>query len=330
MLVISKNNVLKAITMGEAIAAVEKAFTDYYLNKSRVPLRTRIHCDQANGDVLFMPAYMGDLGGVGIKIVSVFPNNTKKGKPTISAVIILNNAETGEPLAIMDAAYLTALRTGAASGVATKHLANQQASKLALFGTGGQALKQLEAILEVRSVQEVSVFDLDQNRIREFIKLSKEELHRFNFEIKAANNPHEAVRDADIVVTATTSSKPVFSGDDLKLGVHINGIGAYTPEMQEIDEITVCRATKIVVDSFEAAFKEAGDLVIPIEKGRISKGDIYSVLGKITCGEIPGREKKEEITFFKSVGIAIQDIAVAKLVYENALQKGLGDIVEIL
>ncbi len=320
---------MKAITMLEAINAVEAAFTDYYLNRAKIPLRTRIHCDEANGDLLFMPAYMSDLGGMGIKIVSVFPNNINCGKPTISAVVLLNNVETGEPLAIMDATHLTALRTGAASGVATKYLANKQASKLALFGTGGQALRQLEAMLEIRPIEEVYLFDTDKNRVKDFVMLSEKELSRFNFKIKVANTPRDAVLDADIVVTATTSRKPVFSGNDFKPGAHINGMGSYTPEMQEIDETTITRADKIVIDSFEASFKEAGDLVIPIGKGRLRQEDIYCEIGKITCGEISGREREEEITFFKSVGIAAQDISVAKLIYENALLKGLGETVDI-
>jgi len=329
MLLLSRGDVKKAVSMKEAIDAVEKAYAHYYLGKSTTPLRTRIHCDKANGDVLFMPAYMSDLGGLGIKIVSIFPNNARYQKPTISAVMMLNNAETGEPLALMDATYLTALRTGAASGVATRHLANKQVRKAALFGTGGQALKQLEAILVEREIGQIYVFDIDGKKAADFVALVKKQLARFDVEVMVAGTSGEAVHDADIIATATTSRNPVFSGGDIKPGVHINGIGSYTPDMQEVDEVTIKRADKIVVDSFEASFKEAGDFIIPMEKGILGPKDIYGEIGKITCGEIPGRESREEITFFKSVGIAIQDVAVARLVYDNALRNGLGQQVEI-
>ncbi len=329
MLVLSKSDVQKAVSMREAIGAVETAYLHYYRKKAETPLRTRIHCEQVGGDMLFMPALMKELGGIGLKIVSVFPNNEKYNKATISAVMLYSSVETGEPLCLMDATYITALRTGAASGVATRYLAKKVVNKVAIFGTGGQALKQLEAILEERDIKEVVVFDVDQKRVKKFLTVSQKELSRFSFTVKIAKEPREAVRGADIIVTVTTSRNPVFSGRDLSPGAHINGIGSYTPEMQEIDETTVSRAAKIVIDSFEASFKEAGDLIIPVEKGIIGKEDIYCEIGKIINGELPGRENNEEITFFKSVGIAPQDIAVAKLVYENALVKRLGQQVEI-
>ncbi|WP_366924233.1 hypothetical protein MFMK1_001197 [Metallumcola ferriviriculae] len=329
MLILSKEDVKKAVTMREAIDAVELAYSHYYQKKAETPLRTRIHCDQVNGDMLFMPAFMAQQGGVGIKVVSVFPENLKQAKPTISAVMLYSDSETGEHLCLMDATFMTALRTGAASGVATRYLAKESSRKAALFGTGGQALRQLEAVLEERNIEEVFIFDINVQRATDFIKLCEEELAGFSFSAVLANSPAQAVQDADIVMTATTSKTPVFSGNDIKPGTHINGIGSFTPEMQEIDEITLARAEKIVIDSFDASFKEAGDLIIPMEKGVLSKADIYSEIGKITSGEMPGRESNEEITYFKSVGIAVQDIAVAKIIYENAKVKRLGQEIEI-
>lgn len=329
MLVLTQEDIKKAITMREAIDAVETAFAQHYLQRAAIPLRTRIHCTKSDGDVLFMPAYMQDLDGVGIKIVSVFPRNAASNKPTISAIMLLNDVTTGEPLALMDATYLTALRTGAASGAATRHLANQDAARAAIFGTGAQALRQLEAILEVRNLVEVMVFDIDPGRVGSFIDTCAKELSRFTFSLKQAADPDEAVRAADIIVTATTSRKPVFHGHDIKNGVHINGIGSYTPEMQELDALTVSRADKLVVDAYDASLKEAGDLIIPLEKGLITTSDIYCEIGKITSGQAPGRENKEEITLFKSVGIAAQDIAVAKIIYDHALAKGLGQQISL-
>lgn len=329
MLLLSQNDVRQAISMREAINAVETAYIHAYQGKANTPLRTQIDCPQAEGTMLFMPASMEELEGIGIKVVSVFPGNNALGKPTISAVMLLSDPQTGDPLAFMDAAFLTALRTGAGSGVATRHLARRDARKAAVFGAGTQAVRQLEAVLEERNIEDVAVFDIDAQRAEAYIQECAKELGRFQVNIFAAGSPKEAVADADVIIAATTSSTPVFSGQDIKPGVHINGIGSFKPTMQEIDETVISKASKIVIDSFEASFAEAGDLIIPVDKGLLSKGGIYGEIGKIACQDIPGRENQEEITFFKSVGIAAQDIAVSKLLYQNALTKGLGTSFEL-
>ncbi len=329
MLVLTAKDVRQAINMQQAIDAVETAYVQAYQQKAQTPLRTQVDCPQAGGTMLFMPAAMQELQGIGIKIVSVFPNNVSLGKPTIAALMLLSDPQTGEPLAFMDAGFMTALRTGAGSGVATRHLARRDARKTAVFGAGTQAVRQLEAVLEERDIQEVLVFDIDQDRARAYIQECSQELSRFNVDLQIAESPRQAVLDADIIIAATTSASPVFSGQDIKAGVHINGIGSFKPEMQEIDETAISRADKIVIDSFQAAFAEAGDLIIPVQKGLLSQDDIYGEIGKIACGDAPGRQSQEEITFFKSVGIAAQDIAVSKLIYENAKARGLGSSFEL-
>lgn len=324
MLLLSQSDVRQAISMPEAINAVEAAYIHACQGKANTPLRTQIDCPGAGGTMLFMPASMEELEGIGIKVVSVFPGNNALGKPTISAVMLLSDPQTGEPLAFMDAGYLTALRTGAGSGVATRYLAREDARKAAVFGAGTQAVRQLEAVLEEREVHEVLVFDINAHRAEAFVQECAQELSRFQASLKAAASAQEAVADADIIIAATTSSTPVFSGQEIKPGVHINGIGSFKPEMQEIDETVISRAGKIVIDSFEAAFAEAGDLIIPAQKGLLSRDSIHAEIGQVASKELPGRETQEEITFFKSVGIAAQDIAVSRLVYQNALTKGLG------
>jgi len=255
-------------------------------------------------------------------VVSVFPDNPHRGLPTISAVVVLLSAETGQPLAIMEASYLTALRTGAASGVATRYLARHDSYVLGVFGAGGQAATQVQAVAAVRPVERVVVYDCVRDRTERFIQETAARLPGITFE--AASDPCDAVREADIIVTATTSRTPVFSGELVRPGTHINAIGSFTPEMQEMGEDTLLRVTKIVVDSWEAASEEAGDLIVPLRRGTLTKDDVYGELGEIVLGNKPGREREDEITYFKSVGLAIQDVAVAALVYRRAREKGVG------
>ncbi|MFZ5437243.1 MAG: ornithine cyclodeaminase family protein [Bacillota bacterium] len=308
--------------MSEAIDAVAGAYADLAASRAILPLRTQVPVSRHNGISLLMPAYLEGVDGTGVKIVSVFPDNPGRGLPTIMAVVVLLSAETGQPLAIMEASYLTALRTGAASGVATRYLAKQDSRVLGVFGAGGQAATQVEAVAAVRPVERAVVFDCARDRAERFVREMEARLPGITFE--PAAEPGDAVRQADVIVAATTSRTPVFSGELLKPGTHINGIGSFTPEMQEIGEDTLGRVAKIVVDSWEAAAEEAGDLIIPLRRGTLTKENIYAEIGEIVLQKKPGREREDEITYFKSVGLAIQDVAVAALVYRRAREKGIG------
>jgi ornithine cyclodeaminase len=314
--------------MADAIQAVKMAYIQLSDGQAVVPLRTPVPVEKRSGVTLFMPAYLASSDALGAKIVSVFPRNAERGLPTIHAVVIVVDAETGQPVAIIDGTYLTALRTGAASGVATDVLARPEARVVAILGAGVQARTQLEAVCTVRAVEKVWVYDHAAGMAATYVEEMKNRGQPIPADISVASSPAQAVGQADIICTATTSRTPVFDDADLKPGAHINGIGAYTHEMQEIPAETVARA-RVVVDSRAASLAEAGDLIIPLQAGRITEDQIYGEIGEIAAGRIPGRQSTDQITFFKSVGLAVQDVAVADLVLRRAPELGLGMEVEL-
>ncbi len=326
--VLSRSDVAQAVSMAEAINAVKKGFIQLSTEQAQVPLRTQIPVSKRNGVTLFMPAYLMKSETIGAKIVSVFPNNRRRGLPTIHALVIVVDAKTGRPLAAMDGTYLTALRTGAASGLATDFLARKESRVAAIFGAGTQSRTQLEAVCTVRDIERAWVYDVRIRSARAFAREMKERGSPIPADIRVAQTSKQALHEADVVCTATTSFRPVFADSSLKLGVHINGVGSYTPEMQEIPARTVVRS-KVVVDSKEACLAEAGDLIISIDGGLITNKNIHGEIGEVAARKIPGRESEEETTFFKSVGLAVQDVAVAELVLKRAAELGLGLDVEI-
>ncbi len=329
MLVLSRREIRQAVTMAEAVPAVERAFGAFSAGETVTPIRTPVKVPEYHGVSLFMPGYVPALAALGMKAVSVFGDNPARGKPTINALALLLDPESGEPLAVLEAGYLTAIRTGAATGVAAKYLARADARVAAVFGAGIQARTQLAGIMAVRPVKEVRVYDLNPAAVESYIREMAAELADPELAWVAAATPAAAVTGADVVLTATTSTRPVFPGDRLEPGVHISGVGSYTPQMQEVDETTLLRADKVVVDSVEAAWEEAGDLIIPLEQGRITRSIVYAEIGEIIAGKKPGRESEKEITFFKTVGLAVQDMAVARLVYDRAVAGKLGTWVDL-
>jgi len=326
--ILTREEVAKAVKMAEAIETVKKAFIQLSSGKVEMPLRTQVPVEKQKGVTLFMPAYLADSDAMGAKIVSVFPNNQKRNLPTVHAVVIVVDAETGRPTAVMDGTYLTALRTGAASGVATDILSRKDARVAAIFGAGTQSRTQLEAICTVRSIKKVWVYDAVPRIASAYVEEMKKHGSPIPQDIFVSESPKQAVSEADIICAATTSFQPVFNDSDLKPGVHINGVGSYTPEMQEIPAPTVVRS-KVIVDSRQAALAETGDLIIPIEGGLISDKHIHGEIGELAAGKISGRESEEETTFFKSVGLAVQDVSIAELVLRRTRELGLGNDVEI-
>ncbi|EJO5348027.1 ornithine cyclodeaminase family protein [Clostridium botulinum] len=324
MLILTEEDIKKVFTMRDAIEADKEAFKLYSTNKAQVPLRTNINVPKYNGSTLFMPGYIENMDVAGIKIVSVFPENTKFKKPVVPAKMILLDGKTGEVSAIMDGTYLTQLRTGAAAGAATDILAKENSKVGALIGTGGQALFQLEALLAARNLELVKVYSRNPENVKDFVKKAKENLKDYGAKIVGVNSSDEAIEDADVITVVTTSTSPVFDGRKVKKGAHINGVGSYMKHMQEIDEYIISNADKIYLDSKEAVLSEAGDFIIPMQKGIIGKDAITGELGQIISKEIQGRESAEEITLFKSVGIAVQDIVTAHKIYEKALKNKIG------
>jgi alanine dehydrogenase len=326
--VISRDEVKRAITMRQAIETVEAAFAQLSRGRARVPIRTQLGVPLHDGVTLFMPAYLEDSDQLGMKMVSVFSGNIEQGLPTINAMVTLVDPENGLPTAIIDGTYLTALRTGAASGAATDLLARTDAKTVAVLGTGVQGRTQLQAVSTVRSIERVIVFDKRQASAEAFRDEMKSAGPPVPAAIEIATNAAEAVREADIVCTATTSMTPVFSDDDLRPGVHVNAIGSFTPRMQELPGRTVGRAL-LVVDSREAVWAEAGDLILAREEGLITESSVHAELGEIVIGAKPGRTDDSQITLFKSVGNAVQDVSVGARILEEAKKKGLGTEVEL-
>jgi ornithine cyclodeaminase len=314
--------------MRECIELMKTAFTQVSMGQAAVPLRTQIPILSNEGVTLFMPAYLAQSGDLGAKIVSVFSHNPERDLPTIHAVVIVLDSTTGVPVALMDGAYLTALRTGAASGAATDLLARKDAHVVAIFGAGTQGRTQLEAVCTVRSITRVLVFDINPEQAVSYVNEMRARGAPIPGEIHIAASPEEAISQADIVCTATTSIQPLFDGRKLRPGTHINAVGAYTPQMQEVDAETVQRA-KVVIDSRQASLTEAGDLIIPLKQGVITEEHIYAEIGEVIAGLKPGRISKDEITYFKSVGVAAQDIAAARRVLNKATELGLGIEVEL-
>jgi len=325
---LSGRDMRQVVTMAEAITAVREAFIQLSNGNVMMPQRTTISIQKRKGKTHIMPAYLSSNGALGVKIVSDFPGNRARNMPIIHGVVIVLDKETGRPLAVMDGAYLTALRTGATSAVATDLLAKKDAHIAALFGAGVQAHTQLEAICNVRSIKKIWVYDCVKEIAEAFVKEMKSFGNPISSNILVAESPAQAVREADIVCTVTTSLKPVFNNDDLKKGVLINGFGSFTPEMQEIPPQTVLRS-KVIVDSLNASLIEAGDLIVPIKEGLITEQHIHGEIGQVAAGYLSGRESNDEIIFFKSVGLAVQDVAVAESIYLNAEKLGVGLDVEL-
>jgi len=325
---LSKKDVQRALPMKECIELMKAAFGQLSSGQAHVPLRSQLPVTAHEGVTIFMPAYLARSGDLGAKIVSVFPRNVKANLPTIHAVVFVIDSRTGIPTALMDGTYLTALRTGAASGAATDLLARKDAHLLTLFGGGTQARTQLEAVCSVRPITKVLVCDVDLKRGGEFVEEMKSRGAPIPNDIRLIASAEEGVKEADIICTATTSSKPVFDGKALRPGTHINAVGAYTPQMQEVDSETIRRA-KVVIDSRQASLAEAGDLIIPLQQGVINEKHIHAEIGEIVAGLRPGRESMDEITYFKTVGVAVQDVAAARRVLDKATELGLGAEVEL-
>ena len=326
MLILNASEVRKALPMTAAIEAMKSAYAALSSGKAEVPLRIQLPVPPQEGVSLIMPAFVsaGD-EALAIKIVSVFPKNRAMGLPMINAAVLVLNPKTGIPQAILEGGALTAIRTGAASGAATDILARPDSKTAAIFGAGVQGRTQLEAVCSARSIETAWIFDVDSAQAAAFIAEIAGQ-GAIPDDLRVALTPEDALAEADIICAATTATSPVFPDQAIKPGAHINGVGSYTLEMIEIPPETAGRA-KVFVDSRQTALEEAGELAAAISQGLLLPGDLTE-LGNVVNGKIPGRENAEQITFFKSVGVAVQDALAAQLALENAREMGLGQEVE--
>jgi ornithine cyclodeaminase len=276
-----------------------------------------------------MPAYIkGDVRRVGIKVVSVFPGNAQRNVPVVPAHLLLISSDTGEVCALINGVELTRIRTGAISGAATDILAREDADAAALFGSGGQASSQLEAILCVRPVKEVRVFDSRTDRIAPFIERNSALAEKYGARLVQAKSPDEAIDGAAVVTTVTTSSTPVFDGAKIAPGAHVNGVGSFLPNARELDELLLNRA-RVFVDNREAVLSEAGDFLIPSASGSYRLDSIVGEIGDVMAGKIKGRTSDDDITVLKTVGYAVLDVVAGCRVYEKAMERGMGKEINI-
>lgn len=330
MLVLTKEDIESVFSMTDAIEADKEALCLFSEGKSTVPLRTNIDIPEQNGQSLYMPAYAsGENPSLGVKIISIYPDNIKEDLPTSPSTMVMVNSETGIVEAVLNGTYLTQLRTGAVQGAATDLLARKDAKIAALIGTGGQAITQLEAMLTVRSLDEVRIMDIDKERAQNFVKEMTEKFSNFGTKLIAVDDAADAVKDADVITSVTTSTQATFPGELVKDGAHINGVGAYTPEMHEIPSDLLARADKVIFDTTEGVLAEAGDIMTPLEEGLVDKSHFQGNLGDLILGKITGRENEEEITVFKTVGTAVLDVVTARQILMKAKEASVGKEIDL-
>ena len=323
-LILGKKDVEKVVDIKRAIGAVEEAFCEYGLGRAQMPPKIYLDLPEFAGDFRAMPSYARKFKLCTLKWVNAHPQNAAFGLPAVMAILIVNDPRTGFPLAIMDGTLATSVRTGAGGAVAAKYLARRNSSVVALIGCGVQARSQLSALREIFKIKKVRVWGHQKTLAARFIRAMK----KSGEAMTVAATIQQCVKDADIVVTTTPSRKPIVQSAWIKDGTHINAIGADAPGKQELDPKVLKRA-RVVVDDLEQA-SHSGEINVPIIKGLLKPKDIHATLGEIVAGRKKGRTSPREVTVFDSTGLAIQDTAVASLIYKAALKKGLGKWMRIV
>jgi alanine dehydrogenase len=325
MLLLSETQVQSLIDIDDLIATLEQAHIQYSTGKAVMPVRLVVPLPQIQGRITSMPGFLAKDRALGMKVVTYFQDNPTRGLPAILATIMLFNAETGKMIAAMDGSYITAIRTACASAMATKALANPQTPVLGILGAGVQARAHIQALTRVREIERIFIYSPSGSSAA---AIKQEMAAQVDAAIEVAASAEAAVRDADVLVTVTTAKEPILSQQWLKRGVHINAVGSHRPDQREIEGATLAYAT-IVVDSREAMMAECGDILLAIKDGLITTENIHGEIGEVLAGTKLGRQAKDDLTLYKSVGIAIQDVATANLVYQKALKQGVGTNVEI-
>lgn len=301
------------------VSAVEEAFREKGLGRVQMPPKQYLFFE-GGGDWRIMPAYIPSMRLAGVKTVGVNPQNPKRGLATVIALIELVDPDTGHPLAVMDGTLITAWRTGAAGAIAAKYMARSGSTVMGVIGAGVQGRMQVYFTVEtVRTITRVKIFDVRREAAKSLAVFVEKEL---GIDASIVDEPLAAVKGVDILATCTPARSPIVRGDWIEEGLHINAIGADAPGNEELDPAILQKA-RIVVDDFVQA-SHSGEINVPLEEGYISERDIYAELGEVVAGLKPGRVDDREITIFDSTGLAIQDVAAARVVYEAALRTGLG------
>ena len=330
MIILNKEEIQKCLPMKEAIEVCKKSLKDYSENKTNIPLRINLPVEKYNGQALFMPGSISsNEEKVGIKIVSVYPNNAQYNLPSVPSTVLMIDSKTGIVNGLLDGTYLTALRTAALQGAATDLLARKNSKIATLIGTGGQAFEQARALLTVRNLEELRVVGRNFEKTKKFVEKLKNELSEFSTNILAYEHANEAVKDSDIITTVTTSTTPTFDAKYVKDGTHINGIGSFTPDMIELPTELINKNNKIYFDTNDGVLSEAGDILLPLDNELITKNDFKGELGDLVLNPAIGRENNNEITIFKSVGTAVLDIACGYEIISKAQELNLGTKVDM-
>lgn len=318
LLWLTQSDVKSVLDMRSTLGAVESGFKEHGLKKVQMPSKLYLYFNKHNGDLRTMPSFMEEKDIAGVKIVNVHPDNREKDLPTVMGLVILNSTETGAPLAVMDGTFLTDMRTGAAGGVAAKHLARSDSKVVGMVGIGGQARTQLMALAEVMDIEEVKISSRTPGHCDSF---EKEMQALVNCDFTREDTVKD-VCNCDILVTTTPVRTPVVRSEWIQEGTHINAIGADAMGKQELESALLKRA-KVFVDDIEQA-SHSGEVNVPLSNGELLRSDIYAELGEVVAGIKPGRESDDEITIFDSTGLAVQDLVTADMVYQKALEKGIG------
>jgi alanine dehydrogenase len=319
MRVLARGDLERVLTPADVITAVEGAFREHAAGRSAALPRAVVSMRSA-GFFLSMVGALPRQRALGTKLITVVPKNRSRRLPTVHAVYVLTDPETGVPLALMEAGFLTAIRTGAASALAARYLARKESATVACFGAGIQARYQLLCLQALFPIARVAVVGRDPGRARAFVETMTRDM---SVPVEVTRDRRAAVVGADIVTCATTSATPVFDGRDVRPGTHVDAVGAFRPNTREVDTGLVRRA-HVVVDTYEGAWEEAGDLLIPIKAGAITRRHVRAELAELVSRKKPGRPARDTVTFFKSVGFALEDTATARLAYDRAVAQKIG------
>lgn len=322
-LVLTREDIEQVFNIRKSLSAVEDAFCQYALGKASMPSKVYLNLERQNGDFRAMPAYLDEQECCTLKWVNVHPDNPPLGLPMVMAVLVLNDARTGFPLAIMDGTYITSIRTGAAGAVAAKYLSPESSTSVALVGCGVQARMQLQMLRQVRRIQDVRVWGHLPKLSTEFVGA----MTRRGERMEAAQTVKDAVSQADIIVTTTPVRKPLVKAGWVRKGAHINAIGADAAGKQELD-IALLQEGCVVIDDWDQA-SHSGEINVALRKGKLSRKGIHATLGDIIVGRKKMAKRSRKITVFDSTGLAIQDAAIAQLIYTAARRKKVGQQIQL-